>query len=157
MKIYQLSKNSKTIDTCEAKNFNEAKEIFESRGFVGCYNIVQSTFMSCEVLLTTPKNQKEVHVLKIDPLYKDKKIIEIAKHYQFDKQCDQAVEECSELIQAIQKNKRNGSGNITEEIADVKIMIAQLEFLLGDGKRKEINRLINQKLERQLERIKSGE
>lgn len=49
---------------------------------------------------------------------------------------DIAIEEMSELIKAIIKHRRYHNkqtvANIREEIADVKIMITQLEMLWGD-------------------------
>lgn len=51
-------------------------------------------------------------------------------------QIDIAVEECAELIRAIQKFKRHGPSaelihNLIEEIADVSIMIEQLTIIFG--------------------------
>ena len=43
---------------------------------------------------------------------------------------------------------------IVEEIADIEIMITQIEYLLGISAM-ELNNMIEQKLNRQLERIKS--
>lgn len=47
-------------------------------------------------------------------------------------QMDMVIEECSELIQAISKNKRgkNNRQNIAEEIADVEIMLEQLKIIM---------------------------
>lgn len=44
-----------------------------------------------------------------------------------EKQIDIAIEELSELIQALCKHKRYGHSNSEEEIADVKIALKQLE------------------------------
>lgn len=57
---------------------------------------------------------------------------QIIEHYGTEHQCRQAMEECAELIQAINKAVRypdNASVRVQlmEEIADVKIMIQQLE------------------------------
>ena len=41
-----------------------------------------------------------------------------------------AIEECSELIQAITHKHRGRKHNLAEEIADVEIMLEQLKFLL---------------------------
>lgn len=50
-------------------------------------------------------------------------------------QMDMATEECAELIQAVNKFKRNGNTqtkfNLMEEIADVEIMMAQLRIILN--------------------------
>lgn len=40
-----------------------------------------------------------------------------------------AIEECSELIQAISHKHRGREHNIPEEIADVEIMLAQLKII----------------------------
>ena len=70
----------------------------------------------------------------------------------------------AELTQAINKlwRKQNFGGNsreiaeaqenLLEEIADVLIMIWQMKELLGIGEG-ELSKIINQKLDRQLERI----
>lgn len=64
-------------------------------------------------------------------------IIKAANIFGRNSQLDMLVEECSELIQAIQKLKRtNFTGqdqfmNMCEEIADVKIVIEQIEYLIG--------------------------
>lgn len=42
---------------------------------------------------------------------------------------NQAIEECSELIQAICHKHRGRNHNIAEEIADVEIMLAQLKLI----------------------------
>lgn len=52
-------------------------------------------------------------------------------------QLDMVVEECAELIQAINKFKRekkDSRDNLLEEIADVEIMIGQLRFILESDK-----------------------
>lgn len=46
-----------------------------------------------------------------------------------DKQIDMMIEECSELIQSLCKHKRGLPTNVEEEIADVKIMISQMEII----------------------------
>ena len=68
-----------------------------------------------------------------------------------------AMEECAELIQAISKVKRYGfvgkyKDNLLEEIADVAIMMGQIIYLAGID-RKDIDEVIDYKLNRQLERI----
>ena len=62
-----------------------------------------------------------------DITYKD-----IIDQFGTERQCRQAMEECAELIQAINKALRYPNNSSTrlqliEEIADVKIMIMQLE------------------------------
>lgn len=67
--------------------------------------------------------------------------IKNAEHYGYTRQSQQAIEECSELIQAISKYNRllNGEyvgkekkiiANLIEELADVEICIEQLKYFL---------------------------
>lgn len=73
----------------------------------------------------------------------------IAEHYGWMHQRNKAIEELGELIVAIARNDRE---NIIEEIADVMVMIMQIEhFLLCE---EEVCDIIEQKLDRQIERIK---
>ena len=86
----------------------------------------------------------------------EKKIRFIADHYPRSSQMGVAQEECAELIQAISKVRRLGINGETldhmaEEIADVRIMCAQLVAILGLNEA--VSRNIDQKLDRQLERI----
>lgn len=103
------------------------------------------------------------------------KIQKIAQHYGYDTQSRQRIEEMAELTQAINKFWRNQLDcgrktfpkddmdmpfltadyeNLVEEIADVQIMLWQLEYLLHTTA---IPSIIQQKLDRQIERIKSSE
>ena len=97
----------------------------------------------------------------------EQKIQYIADHYGYEPQSRQLIEELSELIQAICKHNRAFAGKrfsklskcpekdaITEEIADVEIMIAQIEHLLGVSAMK-LDNMIEQKLDRQIDRIKN--
>ena len=60
--------------------------------------------------------------------------------YGKDSQFEMVVEECAELIQAVQKVKRSRGGletlleidGLIDEIADVEIMLHQLRYLIGD-------------------------
>ncbi|MGM9533715.1 MAG: hypothetical protein ACI3VR_00610 [Intestinibacter sp.] len=88
-----------------------------------------------------------------------KAINQIANHYGLEKQLDQTVEECSELIQAIMKWKRGDDSDVlgliydvAEEIADVWIMLNQLTEL-DDDIADAVDEDIRFKLDRQLERI----
>ena len=69
----------------------------------------------------------------------------IADHYGYEAQSSQLVEECAELIQAVNKYRRAKAGagqpladykitvvldNLIEEIADVEIMLEQIKYLL---------------------------
>lgn len=97
-------------------------------------------------------------------------IIEIAEHYKFDAQSRQCIEEMAELTKALnkfwRKNLLCGQMNLTsdllerlkqtpeyrnvlEEVADVQIMLWQMESLLD----LDINVMIDFKLQRTLERI----
>lgn len=97
----------------------------------------------------------------------EQKIQYIANHYGYEPQSRQLIEELSELIQAVCKHNRAFGGKqlsesrecpekdaITEEMADVEIMILQIEYLLGISAM-ELNNMIEQKLDRQIERIKN--
>lgn len=69
--------------------------------------------------------------------------LDVADHYGYEIQSEQLVEECAELIQAVNKYRRaRGTGqathisekeafnNLVEEIADVENMLEQLKYLL---------------------------
>ena len=92
-------------------------------------------------------------------------IKKIADTYGYDAQSRQLIEEMAELTQAINKAWRMGNDfdnllvqkrNIKEEIADVTIMLEQMKYLL-DISDTDIEHIINQKLNRQLERIEKNE
>lgn len=91
------------------------------------------------------------------------KIFEVAESYNIEDQIDVLIEEMSELTKALLKNRRAQNGhtdtpvghtvqNIIEEIADVQIMLLQINYL-GDFEGDVID-IMNYKLDRQLERIK---
>ena len=83
----------------------------------------------------------------------------IATHYGLDKQLAKTQEECAELIQAISKFKLaetsedhvSGMQKITEEMADVLIMLNQIKFLTNNGIG--LQGMIEQKLDRKIQRI----
>ena len=103
------------------------------------------------------------------------KIKKIADTYGYDAQSRQCIEEMAELTQAINKfwrkqmmcgfvsldeikaeetensklSDEKGYQNLVEEIADVQIMLWQMEYLLNA----DVTPIIEQKLDRQLERI----
>ena len=102
------------------------------------------------------------------------KIQYIAKHYGYEPQSRQLIEEMAELTVAINKywrkdlkcgkfpyhpfhgyipDRTTTYKNLLEEIADVQIMLWQMSFLLT-GK-EDINKMIEEKLDRQIERIKN--
>lgn len=99
------------------------------------------------------------------------KIQKIAQTYGYDAQSRQCIEEMAELTQSINKfwRKQLDCGrkpfpkddmdmpfltadyeNLAEEIADVQIMLWQLEYLLHTTA---VTSIIHQKLDRQMERI----
>lgn len=93
---------------------------------------------------------------------KVEQVQEILDFYPHDGQLLIAQEECAELIQAISKWKRASAmgdaetlrralANLIEEIADVRIMCAQLVEIFGIGT--PVANMIDMKLERTLERI----
>ncbi len=99
------------------------------------------------------------------------KIRYIAHHYGYEPQSRQCIEEMAELTQAINKlwratqSKCRGAGKVemlseatqrvTEEIADVEIMIAQLQELLGiDDER--VMGIVDMKLDREIMRIREA-
>lgn len=97
----------------------------------------------------------------------EQKIQYIADHYGYESQSRQLVEELSELIQAVCKHNRAFGGKqlsesrecpekdaIIEEIADVTIMMCQIQHILGIGNL-DLDSKIEQKLNRQIERIKN--
>lgn len=96
------------------------------------------------------------------------KIQKITQKYGYDAQSRQCIEEMAELTQAINKYWRKALvrgnvpikdgympmlpreyDNLAEEIADVQIMLWQMEYLLNA----DVSTIIEQKLNRQLERI----
>ncbi len=83
----------------------------------------------------------------------EEKINIIIEVYGHSFQQIQAIEEFSELSQALAKNLK-GKGdinNIKEEIADAAIMLEQLQIIF-DIKDEEINKIIDNKLDRTIDR-----
>lgn len=76
--------------------------------------------------------------------------------YGAEAQVNQGIEEMAELIQAVNKFRRNSEeknlDNIAEEIADVEIMMDQYKQIYGITDRT-IQRLKNQKLYRLADRL----
>ena len=73
-----------------------------------------------------------------------KQNLDSADYYGYEAQSNQLIEEMAELIQAVNKHKRvlnygqtvkltlnDAVNNISEEIADVELMLAQIKHLLG--------------------------
>ena len=105
---------------------------------------------------------------------REEKIRTIARHYGYDAQSRQCIEEMAELTQAINKywrtelqcgknlynpwdgympNDSEEYYNLIEEIADVQIMLEQMKFFLAAGH--DVNRIIDEKLDRQMWRIEN--
>lgn len=93
---------------------------------------------------------------------------EILDHYGLAKQRRQLVEECAELIQAITKLERAGEQQdgakiyaatlaLREEIADVEIMLQQIKSAPTVNCKSSYNKIIDYKLNRQLDRIAKEE
>jgi NTP pyrophosphatase (non-canonical NTP hydrolase) len=59
---------------------------------------------------------------------KEHVLYEAIEHYSLETQMTKAIEECGELIVAI---ARGDIPNIAEEVADVRIMLDQIEIILG--------------------------
>lgn len=99
----------------------------------------------------------------------DQKIRHIANHYGFESQSRQLMEECGELTQAVNKMWRakkryacvsgktlkecEAENNLVGEMADISIMIAQLQELLEISNDR-IAEEVDFKLDREIERIK---
>ena len=82
-------------------------------------------------------------------------IYSIADHYGTLGQLNKTKEECQELIEAIigYLIGQDGRAHIAEEIADVKIMLTQLEYLLHSEY--EVEGKMKKKVDRQLKRIEA--
>ena len=90
----------------------------------------------------------------------DNRIKIIADYYGFTNQADQLCEEAAEFIVARHKLHRadkqgfndikEAYENIKEEVADVIVVAEQLRYLLG----KDVDCLIDEKLSRQIRRMK---
>ena len=80
----------------------------------------------------------------------------IAERYGKESQLRQLQEECAELIVACSKILRNQSrsvNNLIEELADVRVMIEQIEHLYG--LKSLVEDEMEYKLNRQLERMRA--
>lgn len=91
----------------------------------------------------------------MEKVSKRRKLQFIIDTYGTKVQEDIAIEECSELIKAICKNRRNPSNEtrkgIIDEITDVEIMIEQLKIIHSCSR--EVEERIDYKIERQIDRI----
>ena len=85
---------------------------------------------------------------------------EIIDHFGVNRQSRQAMEECGELIQAINKMLRYPDDEVKrleliEEMADVLIMIVQLKIIF-DIEQSEIKRMMNYKKSRLVQRYRQS-
>lgn len=90
------------------------------------------------------------------------KLLEIINHYGIDKQLKYIHSEYFELDEAIiiekdrvshMKTKNWQTDHIVEEIADVMCMLKQFQYYYGISD-EEVEKIMNEKIDRQLERIK---
>lgn len=89
----------------------------------------------------------------------EKKCRKIISHYGRAAQLDILQEENAELIQAVSKIRRGKPGaeeHFIDELADNYIMIMEMITDFDDDERTELHKKINEKLDRQLERIEKG-
>lgn len=86
----------------------------------------------------------------------------IMRHYGAESQKDILIEECAELIQAVEKSRRQPDNpafteDMVWEMADVYIMLMQFEMLMSNYWRGEYEKAIIHQLRRQIERIENEE
>lgn len=84
----------------------------------------------------------------------DERIKKIADYYGFTSQANMLCEESAEYMVALNKLRRGkpeAYANVKEEVADIIVVAKQLRYLLGAD---EIDRIISEKLDRQIQRIK---
>lgn len=90
------------------------------------------------------------------PIAPHKAAAKIIAHYGVPHQLVKLCEECAELTQQAAKCYDKGlaySDDMIEEIADVLVMIKQFETVMSQPDRDLLNKIITEKLERQLDRI----
>ena len=71
--------------------------------------------------------------------------------YGVEPQRKMAIEEMAELTTALLHHKRGREANVAEEIADVRIMIAQLEIIFKNGD--DVQRIKKEKIDRLARRL----
>lgn len=93
--------------------------------------------------------------VSVDDGASDKEILIMAiDTYGDEAQEELAIEECAELIQAINHKHRGREHNIAEEIADVEIMLEQLKIINNCGE--EVKNIRREKVVRLYSRIMNG-
>lgn len=83
----------------------------------------------------------------------DERLKRIADHYGFTSQANMLCEESAEYMVALNKLRRGkpeAYANVKEEVADIIVVAMQLRYLLGAD---DIDKIIESKLDRQLDRI----
>lgn len=82
---------------------------------------------------------------------------QIIAHYGAQHQLVKLCEECGELIQQAAKCYSIGiipyTADMVEEMADVKVMLMQFESIMHQPDRDLLDKIITEKLDRQLDRI----
>ena len=87
----------------------------------------------------------------------DEKLKQLVEHYGFTNQADMLVEEAAEFTVARNKLRRGNVEAIKqmeEELADVLVVALQLRMIIGEDY---IDSIMNDKINRQLERMKEEE
>ena len=85
-----------------------------------------------------------------------KKAASIMRYYGRNNQLDILQEECAELIQAVSKIRRGTPGaeeHFIDEMADVSIMLVEFLTDFDDDENTEYYKKVNEKLNRQQDRI----
>ena len=85
----------------------------------------------------------------------DERIKKIADYYGFTSQANMLCEESAEYMVALNKLRRGKTeayANVKEEVADIIVVAMQLRYLLGAD---EIDKIISEKLDRQIQRIEA--
>ena len=101
-------------------------------------------------------NSELIGAIKQDFEFSEK-IEKIANHYGFTSQANMLCEEAAEFTVALNKLRRGHAesyNNVKEELADVLVIALQLRLLLGV---QNIDNIMDEKVQRQLNRIKEGE
>lgn len=117
-------------------------------------------FVERDSILDIPKELMEV-ITKKEGEIVNSKLNKIALEHGLDNQLEQTIEECSELILAIQKYKRYKKNNadfdsfyickIAEEVVDVDIMVNQLKILIEGF---DFEKFTDHQIERELNRMR---
>lgn len=127
---------SRQKENSERAEFSEKQERWSDADF---YAGKASAFGEVKILLEkTPQNENEIKT--------------IADYYGLESQKVKCKEELNELIEAIESGSR---GHMSEEIADVEIMLEQIKYL--QDFEATVNRVKAFKIQRQLGRIADGD